>query len=50
MEKKIANIQMPVEEEEDNIPTDSTQSLDVLFPEIMEGVARQRLVDTEVSV
>lgn len=41
MAHKVADIQEPLEEEKDVILFDSLRDVDALFPEILDGVARQ---------
>lgn len=45
MGEKIADIEEPMEEEEDVILNDSMRDVDAMFLEIQEGISRQ-LIDT----
>ncbi|KAK2610522.1 hypothetical protein N8I77_003946 [Diaporthe amygdali] len=45
MAHKVADIQVPLEEERDVILVDSLRDVDALFPEILEGVAQQLRMD-----
>jgi gluconate kinase len=46
MEKKMADIEKPLEEEKDVILIDSMQDVDTLYPEIMEAISLQLQINT----